>query len=201
MPTKLGIFNESLRILGQTLLTTPDAQVESARQLRDAWDSVVPACYEIAPWKFLTTRAVLARSVDTPVFGWDYYYDLPGDYVRTVQISPTGRPDDDLTDFDIEKGKVATNAGALYLRYISSDLMTLAPGDWTQAFADLVGATLAIRTAPKLNPSALEAASQMEARYRTTALSTDAIKSPPPRRQKGSLARAVTLGNRLSEQG
>lgn len=202
MPSRLDTMNSALRILGQTLLVSPDAALESARQLNGAWNSAVGAAYEITNWTFTLKRIMLPRSADVPAFGYDYYYDLPGDWARTAYISATGIPDDHLRDYATESGKIATNADQVYFRYVSRDLMSLTPGSWSQSFADYVSAQLAIRTAPKLNPSALEAASQFEQKYRVQAVSGDAVKNPPARRLRGSLARAVTLGSRINtEQG
>ncbi len=201
MPTKLSVMNQALHILGQTQLTAPDAEITSGRNLREAWDSTVAACFEVANWTFLTKRVELGRLAVVPAFGYKYYYELPGDYIRTVQISATGEPRDMLLDYELESGMIATNAEHLYLRYISRDL-TPNPGDWSQAFADYVSASLAVRTAPKLNPSALEAASQIEQKNRIFAVSSDAVKNPPAQRRQGSLTRAVTRGSRYNtEQG
>lgn len=197
MPTKLSVFNQALQILGQTMLTSPDAEIESGRQLRAAWEAAVSYCYEVGAWTFISKRATLARNGGTPDFGYSYYYDLPSDYMRTLFISATGLMTDPLLDYQPENGMIATNAEAVYLRYVSRDLATLAPGNWSQAFADYVSANLAVRVAPKLNPSALEAASQTEQKNRIFALSSDAVKNPPARRRPGTFVQAVTMGSRF----
>jgi hypothetical protein len=198
MTTKLLVFNEALRILGNPILSSVDQAGEDARQLRDAYIPSVMACYEAGNWKSAIIRAELSRLATTPSWGYSYYYALPADFVRVVDISETGAIGDDLDEYVIENGNIATNAETVYLRYISSELVTLTPGEWTQAFADFVSATMAVRCAPKLNAAALEAASQFQEKYRLMALAVDAIQNPPARRKPGTFVKAVRYGARYN---
>jgi len=201
MATKLSVFNEALRILAQPLVASPSGPGEDLRQLNGAWDSVIRACYEIGNWNFLVTRAELARAAEVPVWGYSYYYTLPTDFSRVVEISETGVNHDPLLRYEIERGKVATNVETVYLKYISTNIAAITPGDWSQAFADYVGASLALRTAPKLNPANLELADGLVKSSRVRALSTDAIQNPPAMRQQGNWARAARGMRRNQEQG
>lgn len=201
MATKLSCFNEALRILGQPLLTSPDQAIEDAKQLRGAFDSVVADCYEAGNWNWAIRRVQLSRNATAPAFGYLYYYDLPSDFSRMVQISSSGRPDDDMTLYAPEAKKIATDATTVYLVYVSGELTALPIGDWSQSFANYVSAYLAVVCAPKLKPSALELASQLRTEREGRALSRDAIQSPPALRHPGSFVRAMR-GYRFSrEQG
>lgn len=200
MPTKLQVFNESLRILGQPLLSTPDQAGEDGKQLRDAYEGAVNWCYEQGNWNSAIERAELAQAATPPSWGYDYYYELPAAFKRLVDISETGTRWDDHTDYQLENGKIATNAATLYIRYISSELVTLTPGEWTQAFSDFVSATLAFRCAPKINASALSSAAEQMENNRRIALGVDAVQNPPAVRKPGSFVRAIR-GVRNREQG
>ncbi len=201
MPTKLSVFNEALRILAQPPLANSDVNLEEGRQLRSAWDSSVGAAFEGADWEWLKRRLKLGQSATPPAFGYQYYYELPGDFARVVQISSTGRPDDDEILYSLEDGKIATDASAIYLVYITNDLTSLEIGKWSQTFADFVSADLAVRTAPKLNSSALQVASQLLAERSANATSRNSIKQPPARRHPGSFVRSLRGYTYSREQG
>lgn len=190
MPTKLSVFNKALRILGQPTIATVDQNDEAGRFLRASWEESVNACYEVGNWNSAIERAELSQSATAPGWGYDYYYELPDDFVRLVQISSTGDINEDFTAYRPENGMIATNASTLFIRYVSSNLLTLAPGEWTQAFANFVSATLAVDCAPKLNPTGLELASQQQEIFKKTALSIDAIQDPPAQRKPGSFTMA-----------
>lgn len=194
MATKLSVFNEALRILGQPPLASPDANNEHGRQLRDAWEGAVLWCYEQANWNHTIVRVTLSRLADAPAWGYSYYYQLPTDFVRVAEISETGMVDDPLTAYEIENGKVATNAEQVYLKHVSSELLTLTPGEWSQSFSDLVSAELAVRTAPKLAASNIEMALETRKQRTPQAKSLDAIQNPPQRRRMGNWARAARGG-------
>jgi hypothetical protein len=201
MPTKLSIFNEALRILGQPRLTTPEAETEPARQLRDAYEGAVMACYEAGNFNHTIRRAVLARLGTTPAWGYQYYYQLPTDFKKVAEITSSGLPDDPLVDYEIEEGGLATDADAVYLKYVSSELLVLTPGVWSQSFADFVSGTLAARTAPKIASSNIELAVEWEKRHRLKALAIDAVQNPPRRRIPGRWAASARGARRNQEQG
>lgn len=199
MPTKLSVFNEALRLLGQPLMSNPDSTGEDGRQMRDAYVGAVNWCFEQGSWNFAIVRQQLARDAAVPSWGYKYYYQLPPDYRRTVEISETGYPGSALLAFEVEDGKIATNAEMVYLKYISSELLTLTPGEWSQSFSDYVSAVLALRTCPKLNANAMNEVNAAVKSYRLIALANDAIQSPPQRRQPGAFVQAIR-GNRNSYQ-
>jgi hypothetical protein len=201
MPTKLSIFNEALRLLGQPRLTAVDVETEHGRQLRDAWEGAVMACYEAGTFNHTVKRVELSRLGTTPVWGYQYYYGLPVDFVRVAEISQSGVPNDPLVDYEIDDGGLATDVDKVYLKYVSSELLILTPGEWSQSFADFVAATLAVRTAPKLASSNIELAMEWEKRYRLKALGVDAIQNPPQRRYPGRWAMAARGARRNQEQG
>jgi hypothetical protein len=201
MATKLSTFNEALRILAQPGLGSTSGNSEEHRVLNGAWDDVIKAAYEIGNWNFLLTRAILSRHASVPVFGYQYYYTLPTDFARVAEISRTGVAHDPLLRYELERGKIATDAEAVYLRYVSTNIEAITPGDWSQAFADFVGATLALRCAPKLNAANLSLADGLVKSSRVRALSIDAIQNPPAERQQGSWARAARGMRRSQEQG
>jgi hypothetical protein len=201
MPTKLSVFNGAMQILAQSLLTDPDVNIEAGRHLREAWVPAVMACYEEGSFNHTITRAALARLDDGPTFGYQYYYQLPTDFVRVVEISSSGMPGDALTAYENENGKIATDADAVYLKYVSNELLTLTPGEWSQSFADFVSSELAVRAAPKINGAKLDDAIKHRERNRKKSLGLDAIQNPPAPRRQGRWTSAARGMGRNTEQG
>jgi hypothetical protein len=157
MATQLSVANGALRLLGvQRIDSLSDTTKKAARVLNDAWSDAVRVCFESYNWNFASERASLSRSEDTPAYGWDYYYVKPSDWMRTINITKSDDEEDKLRDFVDEgggttatKGLIATNAAAVYLRYVSSNYMTRY-GNWPQNFADYVSAKLAEMTCQEL---------------------------------------------------
>jgi hypothetical protein len=65
------------------------------------------------PWKFAKKRVSLALLDETPVFGYDYAYQLPTDCLRVLGSEYAD------TEFKVEGRKVLTNETTMYLSYVS----------------------------------------------------------------------------------
>lgn len=187
--SKLTIFNAAADVLGEPNLRNVDEETELARKLRSAWEPTRDSCLEEAPWNFLETRATLARLDETPEWGYQYYYGLPGDLVRILRVNDTGIERDELLTWREESGKLATDAEAVYLRYTSNKNKDKI-GMWSQAFCDRLAAELAVKAAPKINPSMAETAMKLAERRRRKARQIDASQSPPLKIRPGTVTSA-----------
>jgi len=200
MATQLTVFNSCLGLLAQALMDDADAAGTDGDVLRAHWDAVVDFCHEKTAWDQAKTRAILAQSATTPTHGYDYYYTLPADCLRILWLSPTGEIGDDLIHYEIETGKVATDATAVYITYVSSTSRT-AVGRWSESFAYYVATELAVRAAPKLNSSALDFVTKERKKAISDAIGLDAAQGPPKQRRHGAWARAARGGTSNREQG
>ena len=190
MSTQLAIFNEACRILAQPSISSPSDQNERARTLLDAWTPAVLTAMEQGAWQWGITRAgPLAQLATPPVWGRLYAYQLPGDCVRVVFVSPSGIEWDDAIDEDIENGMIASDEPIIFVKYVSNTSINT-PGKWGQGFADWISAEMAFRSAPKIAPAREEAAGKILITRRKIALSSDAVNQPPQIRKEGNWARA-----------
>jgi len=201
LATKLGVFNDALLILTQGVLDNPDPSPsnERSRVLNANWVPAVEACLERADWDFAEERAQLARVTPAPAFGFSYYYGLPTDCLRVTFVSETGIEGDDLLNYKIEKGKIATDAETLYLKYVSSTAISY-PGRWSSNFARYVSAELAFRSL-KLNSSAEERAKKELKEAKSDAVGVDAVQNPPTFRKPGQWVQAARTGRRGTIDG
>lgn len=148
MADKLRIYKGALRLLGPHELATLTDDRPERYQLDDAWDDAVEHLLNQGLWNFAIRAVQLSADDDVaPLFGWDYGFSQPDDYIRTVGISdePTFR--NGFENYEVEAGKWFANIDTLYLRYVSNDAQYgLNIGAWTQAFAKCLEAYLAFET-------------------------------------------------------
>jgi len=82
MPSNVDIANRALSKVGGTPITSFTQGVRNSNVVHDIYDDLRDELLDY-PWNFASVRAKLARSSTTPVFGWDYAYVLPSDWIRT----------------------------------------------------------------------------------------------------------------------
>ena len=72
-------------------------------------------------WNSALERAELI-SAETPVFGWNYAYQLPADCIKVVEVEPVSR-------FQVEKKNILSNEKNLLLLYVATptDINNLDP--------------------------------------------------------------------------
>lgn len=190
MATKLSVFNDALGMLGQTLLESADEEGEDGDVLRGHWDSAVTLCHEKTSWDHAKVRHKCARLSATPTFGYTYYYAIPADCLRILRVSETGEETDDLLDYRIENNRLATDVETVYIVYVSETAKD-SPGKWSESFAHFVATEIAVRSAPKLNPSSKEDALKERKKALSDAIGLDATQNPIRERRHGSWARAA----------
>lgn len=190
MPTKLSVFNGALAMLGQPLMSSDLDAGEDGDALRGLWEQVVELCHEKTAWDFAKLRHQCARLSETPISGYAFYYALPNDLIRLLTVSESGAPNDEITAWEQEPGKIATDAARLYITYVSDQSLTQI-GRWSTSFARYVSTELAILAAPKLNSSAVEDISKERRKALSDAIGLDAAQGPPRLRRPGSWASAA----------
>lgn len=110
--SKLDIVNLSLGLLGKGPVESLDI-ADYTRIASTQYDLLVQAELASPNWRFATTLAELARSVDSPlVDDWTYIYQLPADYLALWKIYPKGTP------YQIYENKTLyTNATTVKIEY------------------------------------------------------------------------------------
>lgn len=179
-------INWALIKLGITTISSEDDQSEPARKARLLFDAVARAELCKNPWSFTIQRVALASNTVSPVFGYQYAYDLPADCLRTVTIGEVysfnlgmGYSTDDAP-FLIERKKVLTDdAGPLYIRYVID--VTETPGEWDPTFGEAFACKLARELCNTLSKVANRKV-DMDNEYKTAireAKRVNAIQQPP----------------------
>lgn len=152
------------------------------------------------PWNFATKRVKLARSSTAPVFGFDYAYALPADWLRTVSAHDN---DEGLGVIEFKEEQqtsarvVVTNAEDVYLRYVARvEDPNLMPADFRKALSRSLADAMAIDLAASntIRDEVSKEASDLVRR----AKSADAMGSSPERRPMGSWAASRYGGHATS---
>lgn len=131
MATKLQLWNRALYHLGEGKLVDTDPDVdgtEPAYVFDEMWPTVALDALSRGDWDFAIKTAEISQSVTTTVIvGYNYAYDHPDDWVRTICYSLEPDFTDSVYAYDAdvdvyhERGSYFTNADKFYLRYVSDD--------------------------------------------------------------------------------
>ncbi len=202
MTTQLEVVNNALALCEEPPLTSLALNTEATRQCNAHWPQAVRSAFEVSTPNFALRRVQLNTFPTAPAFGYRAAYQKPADWVRTVSLSPSGKPMDPMRSFVDEGGLILTDDGAAFMVYVSSGFFTLL-GAWPAVFADFVAAELAQRVAPKLS-SADNIKQFISAEYKrrkSLALGFDAQQNPPAQIPPGRWASAPRTGYRNTPQG
>ena len=108
------ICNLALVSLGADTIMDMDEDNESARKLKAIYVPVLKDLLRAHPWNFSSKRASLAQLTETPAFGFSYYYQLPSDCLRAVEVN-----EDPKINFVVEGRKLLCDEGTVDLKYIA----------------------------------------------------------------------------------
>jgi len=121
--TQLELYNEALRLLGERKIASLTENRSPRRLLDDVWSARArDKCLEMGLWNFATrTTQEAFNSGVSPSFGFQYAFDKPSDYIRTVEISDDEYFHHPLLDYHDEGSYWFADVDTIYLRYVSND--------------------------------------------------------------------------------
>lgn len=203
--TKLIIYNEGLRILGERRLLTL-AEVRPPRfYLDDVWDGgCVQYCLEQGQWLFATRSQKLAYNpAITTGFGYRYGFTKPADFVRTTAVCSDEYFNTPTTKYADEAGYWYSDLNILYIKFVSNDpLYGFNDGLWPETFKKFMAAYMASEICERLTQNETKLADVlkiMNSRL-TDARSKDCMAGPTQFPPLGGWARA-RLGNTTRDRG
>lgn len=140
----LPIYNRALMAmeLPPILAITDDSERRHALDMANV-ARVVNTALSDQIWNFACTRALLTYDATyTATFGYQYRVATPATMHRIAQLSP----DEYLqtpADYAIEGGYIMSNYSRLYIRYVTTAMLTT-PASWPQYFCDFIAGELAL---------------------------------------------------------
>lgn len=146
MADRLEIYRGALRLLGDAHGLSSLTEVNPARQALDgAWQPAVDYLLAEGLWNFAIRSVELTNDEDVePLFGFDYAFSKPEDWVRTLSMSQSGVYSEGFEQYEDETDYWYCSINPLYVRYISNDEdYGWNVAKWRQPFAKALEAYLA----------------------------------------------------------
>lgn len=158
MASVIDVANRALTKLGAARITSLSDDSKQARAVNSCFDDLRDAELRQNRWTFAIKRVQVAALAETPLYGFEYAYALPADFLRldmvgddypAVDLSNYRNTED--VDYVIESNKVLTNYPApLSIRYGAtiSD-----PQEWDALFREALACRLAAEICEDLTQS------------------------------------------------
>jgi hypothetical protein len=110
----VSICSNALLLLGDKPIDSFDVNNDRTRLAANLYPQKRDRVLRAHPWNCAVKRVVLSPSSTDPAFGWKYQFQLPGDWLRTLNVGD----DDSADDYAIEGRMILSNAPTCSLRYI-----------------------------------------------------------------------------------
>lgn len=187
MASQVDIANRALSKLGESRIISFDDDSKPAREISAAYEYVRDAEFRAHRWHFTKKRIMLPALTSTPIFGWEFQYQLPADYLQVIQVGYFD-PIVDMSDYrttgsmewEIEADNVLlTNSEApLPLRYVARITDTTR---YDATFIEVLASRLAVEVCEALTQSTTkkESARQDYKEAMSVAIRSNSIELPP----------------------
>lgn len=194
MTAKLELYNNALAHAGERKLSSLSEGVEARRILDDVYAQAVEYGLERGMWNFAQrTVSIDTSTTYTPAFGYNYAFERPTDWVRTIKVADNERFEPIMLDFEDEGDYWYCDADPIYVKYVSNGVTF--GGDlsrWPATFAEYIEFSLARRICKRLVTSNVdfEQLQKDEKEALKTARAADALNQPPGFPPAGSWVRS-----------
>ena len=190
---KLGIYNDALLLIGQRKLASITEARESRYLLDSAWDlGAVDYCLEIVKPVFSRITVNLNSSVTSSNHDLDNVFQLPNDWVSTIDVYSDSRLDQPINRYINEDKTIACEYSSIYVRYVSNTNGT-GYAQWSPAFTRVVTAYLAREIALRLSPEDLAALDDTFTDRVEAAIGIESKKEPQQRSKPSTTTLTVYL--------
>ncbi len=161
MATKLDVYRQALIHLGKATIQSLTDDVPARYTFDLAWRGVVEEALNEGDWNFAKAIANLTPNyLLTPVEGWQYSYDYPADYLRTLFLANSPYAFSASWDFRDLGGHFYANVDQVYLHYISSAVI-----DNVEVWPTMFWRYVAMKLAFETNDRLTEGSSKSEALF------------------------------------
>lgn len=126
----VSICSNALLRLGGKAIASFEEPSTPAGQCANLWPTVRNKLLRAHPWNCATKRVILAPMAEAPAFDFQYQFQLPSDWLRTLQVGKKDCP----IPFRQEGRRILANVTQLPLVYI---WLNDNPGTWDDALVDV----------------------------------------------------------------
>ena len=149
MATAVSICSNALLMLGAQTINDLEENSDRARLAANLYPSVRDAMLRSHTWNCAVKRELLAPLADKPAFGWQYQFNLPGDYLRVLNAGTGGYG----LDYRIEGQKILANAASIELLYVFRNEVE---ATWDAALVEIMTLAMAAKMAYAITSSTSE---------------------------------------------
>jgi len=149
MTSSVSICSNALLRLGDSAISSFQDPSKRATTCANLYPEVRDAMLRSHPWNCATKRVVLAPLTEAPAFDYQYQFQLPDDWLRSIQIGLLGCP----LKYTIEGQRILANVQALQLVYIYRNTVEQS---WDSTLVDVVTAAMTAVLAYPITQSASE---------------------------------------------
>ena len=204
MTDKLSLYNGALTILGERKLADLTENREPRYKLDDIWaNDLINRVLQHGQWNFAARSVELQASTSiTPSFGYQFAFDKPTDFIRTLGVASDESFIQPLTKYLYDAAWWFADIETLYAQYVSNDSQFGADFSlWPANFTEYVEHYMAYKVAPRLtgldySDTVLQGKMKLALRE---AKATDAMESPikfPPKGNWASSRQGFGTGER-----
>lgn len=108
------ICNLALVALGANPIMSMTEDCEEARKLNLIYVSIVKDLLRAHPWNFASDRSSLAQLSEKPPFGFSFYYQLPTNCLRAIEVNENPQ-----INFVVEGRKLLCDEETVDLKYVA----------------------------------------------------------------------------------
>ncbi len=181
--TKLKLYNEALRNLGERPIASLTESTERRRKLDEVWDGeALDTVLQMGQWNFAARSMALEYDPSiTPWIGYTHAFEKPSDFIRLMGLCQDEYFRIPLNEYVTDGGYWYADQQTLYVRFVSNDAQY--GGDyslWPPNFTRLAGAWLAHEVCPGLthdDTRTLEMEKKMKRRLKE-AKAVDSMEQP-----------------------
>lgn len=124
--TKIDVCNHALLKVGadsiaslDTSAATDEGVIRSARLCNILYDQALEETMRLYPWNCCTRRATPVKLAEVPAFGYEFYFQLPNDCMRVINVFDNINEYDDQIQWVLEGRKLLCNYDTIYLKYVA----------------------------------------------------------------------------------
>ena len=177
MASIVGICNSALIKLGASTIMSLTEGSKNANLCNEQYEKLRDDLLRAHLWNFASARAKLAQLADSPVFEFDYAYQLPSDWLRTVSVHDSDAGSGAVL-YKLEGRTLLSFSNEIWIRYVRS---ITDPNDMDAAFREALAFRIATDLALPITQSS-SALNEMKEGFRTAFLrarSVDALDDYP----------------------
>lgn len=170
----ISICSNALTRLGADPIASFQEDTVHAGVCSRVWPTVRNALLRAHPWNCATKRVVLAPLSQAPAFDYGYQFQLPSDWLKTLQVGRRGCP----ISYQQEGRRLLADLNALPLVYIWENTN---PGTWDDSMVEVAEVMMAAAIAYTVTAStSLRDSMNQEAQFKLKVAKANDGQDQPP---------------------